>query len=298
MNILHYPMFDIHIGDLCISSVLDNGFVSASDMAPEIHAHAFYELILATNGEIEIDIRNSPINTRLIVKDDDACIIPPDIYHCTRGTTAESAKLAIRFSYVTSEQKNEEPSVFKLCSRVLTDLTSPLIITCGDEIRKTMCEIRDELHCPGIASHEYVKLMLGRLYLDLFRMMDKNKMLIKEKSSPLIQTYGTQERKIKIEEYIFNHFSDQITEDDLAKEIHLSKRQLSRVIDKLFGKTFKQMLCDVRLNRAAQLLIESDASADDIAHSVGYTSLSGFYIAFRNKFSISAGQYRRAFNTK
>lgn len=298
MNILHYPMFDIHIGDLCISSVLDNGFVNASDMAPEIHAHAFYELILATNGEIEIDIRNSPINTRLIVKDDDACIIPPDIYHCTRGTTAESAKLAIRFSYVTSEQKNEEPSVFKLCSRVLTDLTSPLIITCGDEIRKTMCEIRDELHCPGTASHEYVKLMLGRLYLDLFRMMDKNKMLIKEKSSPLIQTYGTQERKIKIEEYIFNHFSDQITEDDLAKEIHLSKRQLSRVIDKLFGKTFKQMLCDVRLNRAAQLLIESDASADDIAHSVGYTSLSGFYIAFRNKFSLSAGQYRRAFNTK
>ena len=298
MNILHYPMFEIHIGDLCISSVLDNGFVSVSDMAPEIHAHAFYELILATNGEIEIDIRNTAISTRLTVKSDEACLIPPDIYHCTRGTTAKSEKLAIRFSYFPTEPKNEGLSVFKLCSRVLTDLTSPLIIPCGEEIRKAMCEIRDELHCPGIASHEYVKLMLGRLYLDLFRMMDKNKMLIKEKSSPLIQTHGVQERKIKIEEYIFNHFQDQITEDDLAKEMHLSKRQLSRVINKLFGKTFKQMLCDVRLNRAAQLLIESDASADDIAHSVGYTSLSGFYIAFRNKFSLSIGQYRRAFNTK
>jgi AraC-like DNA-binding protein len=129
-------------------------------------------------------------------------------------------------------------------------------------------------------------------------MMDKNKILIKEKSSPLIQTDGVQDRKIKIEEYIFLHFPNQITEDDLAKEMHLSKRQLSRVIDKLFGKTFKQMLCDVRLNRAAQLLIESDASVDDIAYSVGYTSLSGFYTAFRGKFSLSAGQYRRAFNTK
>lgn len=298
MNNLHYPIFEIHIGDLCISSVLDNGFVSVSDMAPEIHAHAFYELILATNGEIEIDIRNTDISTRLIIKGNEACIIPPDIYHCTRGITAESVKLAIRFSYFPTEQKNEGPSVFKLCTHVLTDLTSPLIIPGGYEIRKAMCEIRDELHCPGIASHEYVKLMLGRLYLDLFRMMDKNKMLIKEKSSPLIQTHDVQERKIKIEEYIFNHFQDQITEDDLAKEMHLSKRQLSRVINKLFGKTFKQMLCDVRLNRAAQLLIESDASADDIAHSVGYTSLSGFYIAFRNKFSLSIGQYRRAFGKK
>ena len=298
MNNLHYPMFEIHIGDLCISSVLDNGFVSVSDTAPEIHAHAFYELILATNGEIEIDIRNADISTRLIIKGDEACIIPPDIYHCTRGTTTESVKLAIRFSCVQTESKNDGPSVFKTCSRVLTGLTSPLIIPCGEVIRKTMCEIRDEFHCPDIASREYVKLMLGRLYLDLFRMMDKNKILIKEKSSPLIQTDGVQERKIKIEEYIFLHFPNQITEDDLAKEMHLSKRQLSRVIDKLFGKTFKQMLCDVRLNRAAQLLIESDASVDDIAYSVGYTSLSGFYTAFRNKFSLSAGQYRRAFNTK
>ena len=298
MNILPYPVVVTHIGDLCISSVLDNGFVSVSEMAPEIHSHAFYELILVTDGEIEINIRKTAISNQFIIKDNDICIIPPDIYHCTRGTTPESAKLAVRFNYVTSESKSDGPSVSKLCSRLLSDLTSPLIIPGGDKIHKTMLEIRNELHCPSIASHEYINLLLGQLYLDLFRMLDKNELLTNENFSSLIQTHDVHERKIKIEEYIFNHFSEQITEDDLAKEMHLSKRQLSRVIDKLFGKTFRQMLCDVRLNRAAQLLIESDTTTEDIAHLVGYTSLSGFYTAFRNKFSLSAGQYRRVFNAK
>jgi AraC-like DNA-binding protein len=81
----------------------------------------------------------------------------------------------------------------------------------------------------------------------------------------------------------------------LAKKMNISKRQLSRILKQLFGTSFRQLLIDVRLNRAAQLLIETDASAEEIAAAVGYTSMSGFYSAFKDRFSISVGRYRKRF---
>ena len=50
MNIKQTPVIVTNIGSFSIRSVLDNGFTETSEMAPEMHLHAFYELIIALNG--------------------------------------------------------------------------------------------------------------------------------------------------------------------------------------------------------------------------------------------------------
>jgi AraC-like DNA-binding protein len=62
---------------------------------------------------------------------------------------------------------------------------------------------------------------------------------------------------------------------------------------RIYGKSFRQVLTEERLNRAAQMLLSSDRSVEAIAAEVGYTSLSGFYSAFRAFFGTTAGQYRK-----
>ncbi len=290
------PVIITEIGDICIRTVLDNGFISSSELAPEVHAHAFYELLVAIEGKIAVDIQNvARGGSTILMNTGESCLIPPGIYHATRGASDFPAKLALRFGCARLEKRGNS-SVFEDATRALFSYAVPKILSPSAGIYDLTCELRREINSGGIASREYIGVLLSQLYIRLFRLLDVDGEGKSTESA--ISADGDDSRQIQIEEYIFTHLCEQITEENLAREMHLSKRQLSRVLRQLFGKSFRQMLIEARLNRAAQLLCETDLSVEEIATQVGYTSLSGFYTAFRGRFSLSVGQYRRAFKVK
>jgi AraC-like DNA-binding protein len=154
--------------------------------------------------------------------------------------------------------------------------------------------LRDEIRAPGIGTKEYIESVLSRLYLLLMRKLCERDERSDEKSQ--IKNGDEQEkRRLQSEEYFQEYYMQSITEDHMAERMCLSRRQLSRVLREIYGKSFRQLLIEERLNRAAQLLLTTDQSVEAIALAVGYTSLSGFYSAFRQSFGISAGQYRKEF---
>ena len=100
-------------------------------------------------------------------------------------------------------------------------------------------------------------------------------------------------RRLVIEEFFHLRHMDPVTEEDLAGALHISKRQLSRVLQQLYGSSFRKLLIDTRLSRAVQLLTTTELNAEEIASRVGYSSVSGFYDAFRKRYGISAGGYKQ-----
>ena len=89
-----------------------------------------------------------------------------------------------------------------------------------------------------------------------------------------------------------DHFAKQTTEEDLARDISLSPRQLSRVLSDIYGMSFREKLVEVRLHRAAQLLEQTEMNIDKVASSVGYLSFSGFHRAFVKFFGCTPFEYR------
>ena len=142
------------------------------------------------------------------------------------------------------------------------------------------------------AKDEYTSFLLGELYIELYRLLC-NAQWEKRIDSEGSNECDTDIRRLQIEEYLYANFSEEITEEDLAKELAISKRQLSRILRLLFGTSFRQLLIDIRINRAIQLLKEGKLSNEEISFAVGYTSLSGFYTAFRGKLGCTVGQYRK-----
>ena len=98
--------------------------------------------------------------------------------------------------------------------------------------------------------------------------------------------------KKKIENFFESRLADQVTEQDLADYLNLSKRQTSRILTDVYHRSFRKILTDNRMWRAAQMLVTTALPVDQIAYKVGYTSVSGFYSAFEQKFGVSAGRYR------
>lgn len=79
----------------------------------------------------------------------------------------------------------------------------------------------------------------------------------------------------------------------LATELHVSLPYLSAAVHRATGRTFKELLLEKRLSKAAQLLRETRLTTQDIILAVGYENTSYFYRAFRARFGVTPKDYRK-----
>ena len=79
----------------------------------------------------------------------------------------------------------------------------------------------------------------------------------------------------------------------LAAELHVSLPYLSAAVHRATGRTFKELLLEKRLSKAAQLLRETRLTTQDIILAVGYENTSYFYRAFRARFGFTPKDYRK-----
>ena len=79
---------------------------------------------------------------------------------------------------------------------------------------------------------------------------------------------------------------------DLAAAQGISLSYLSRLIKSTTGKTYKDLLQNKRLSKAAQLLRETRLPVQDIIEIVGYDNTSYFYRIFKEKYDTNPKAYR------
>ncbi len=92
--------------------------------------------------------------------------------------------------------------------------------------------------------------------------------------------------------YIEEHYRD-ASLTVLAADMEQEAGTLSKQITRHFGCTFKALLREKRLQRAAALLVDTDRSVADIIVAVGYENTSYFHRIFKEKYGISPAAYRR-----
>jgi AraC-like DNA-binding protein len=80
----------------------------------------------------------------------------------------------------------------------------------------------------------------------------------------------------------------------LARAAHLSSAHFSREFRRAFGETPHQYLLTRRLERAAELLRNTDHSVADICLDIGLRSVGSFTTSFTRTFGVSPTTYRAA----
>ena len=78
----------------------------------------------------------------------------------------------------------------------------------------------------------------------------------------------------------------------LAEELNQPVYALSKLIKSETGCTFKELLQQKRLRRAARLIRETDLPVSSIITAVGYDNTSFFYRVFRNEYGLTPKEYR------
>lgn len=89
--------------------------------------------------------------------------------------------------------------------------------------------------------------------------------------------------------YLHGRFRENVTLDDLATYVGVSKFHLSREFKRFTGRTVMNTVVLLRLNEAREL-IEKGSRVSDAARSCGFTNLSYFSRSFQKQFHVLPSQ--------
>lgn len=102
-----------------------------------------------------------------------------------------------------------------------------------------------------------------------------------------------EETKNRSVEYINEHFYENIDLKALAEIEHYNPVYYSEWFKRNMGITVSEYIKNLRIDKAKELLKDTDLSVFEIAQSVGYEHNSSFSRAFKERENISPAQFRK-----
>lgn len=145
-----------------------------------------------------------------------------------------------------------------------------------------ICNMIDEKSSRGSDYKMINQVTMGLLFLNLLQHTDTIR---------VSRRSYEQEVMFRILRYIDDEYKD-ASLGSFAKDIGEDEYTLSRIIKKATGSTFKELLQNKRMNKACELLKNTDISIADISVLIGYDNTSFFHRLFRRKYDCSPRDYR------
>ena len=236
------------------------------------HCHPAFEMHLILSGHCRVEAERSEFP----LQSGNALLIPPGKYHRPLSCSPDFSRYNLTFS--------PDPVLrHRLCALFPDCTVIPITKEASDLCKSLLLENA----AANPYKEERINALLTLLAAELFRLMDVPDTPI-SKTLPITDL----ERFSLIDNFFEEHFADTATEEDLAKLLHLSKRQLARVLEKHYGMSFRQKRIHARMDRATWLLRATEHTISYIAGAVGYSSESTFFQIFRRHFGITPQQYR------
>lgn len=106
----------------------------------------------------------------------------------------------------------------------------------------------------------------------------------------------TSKEKDMVEEiiqYIHEHFNESISLESLAEQWNYSIQYLSKQFKLRTGRSPIEYVIQARMAKAKELMIRTDATAQEIASSVGYSDVFYFTRLFKKQVGMTPGQYKK-----
>jgi len=251
-----------------------------------VHSHPYYEMHFIKKNSAQIIINDKAIT----LMPNDALIIAPDIYHHYLKP-AKPITISTTQFFVSKNKLTAKPDYYDLFIAKLKECGGYYHLQNAEKIIDFLQAIADYCSC---SSKDFIMDYVNPLFHLVFTELTVQ---LCQKSEKAIHNYNTVSESDfqlnTIQSYIFSNYFSDPTLSDLAKILGLSEKQVSRIIKKYYGIDFKTQIMNLRLQNAKRLIKETSESLEDISLKVGFSSYSGFHLAFKKKYEITPGEYRR-----
>lgn len=150
-------------------------------------------------------------------------------------------------------------------------------------IQEILEKIIIEIYEPNIMSGITIKLLVGLLIVELLKNPSKIEVYSEDDYDNLIM--------IEVLKYIDKNYAN-ATLFEISEILKQPHYKISKLVKKQTNMTFKELLQEKRLNKAKQLLSETEISVVEIISLVGYENLTYFYKIFKKKYGYTPKNYK------
>lgn len=245
-----------------------------------VHRHDYYELIYVASGSVI----NMVGDKELFMRGGDVCIMGVESVHSLRVIDRDALVVNICL----------RPGIFETdYFRDYFESDTPV----GSLLRGEAAT--DYLFYPDAASSIIDTLIsvVIREYVDAGRrqtlaMTVRTLLLLCELSKLDAYTYyGIDVKTLEILQRIaFDPASATVA--GLAAEYGYSPNYFSQYMRRHTGRTAMEAITKARMERASQLLRETDVSVESVAHQVGYSNMGHFHALFKREFGMTPRAWR------
>ena len=232
------------------------------------HRHKFYEaeLIIGGGGSEYIN------GVKYDVGRGSLTIMPPDAFHsyCDLKTSLTLSTFCFNGSFLSAEIRRrldgaKLPWLFRLDDKGTEQMTRRL-----KELKEAMAENSPDRDA---VVRRLIELILLRL--------QPSDNIVKSELTP----DDEQIRMLRvILNYVDEHYAERINRDELAESFHYSASYFSSLFRKLSGTTLSEHIANVRMDKAMELVIDTELPVAEIVKRAGYRSESLFYRLFNERF--------------
>jgi len=219
------------------------------------------------------------------------------------------------FTYDPLSNRNYTEKYVRAAQRVADVLSR-------EDVDTLVSEMSDELRSAGLHGYELLELVktVGKMFVMRLN-MDTDAASIREyeEKCGLCSTVGRlfdclrsflteQIRDVRsrleseaikpirtAKQYVMQHYNQQITLADVCAVTGFSVSYFSKMFKNETGEGFSKYLAGVRMDKAKELLRDTDMPVAAICEAVGYSDIKHFTATFKKTTSLNPGQYRRLY---
>ncbi len=244
---------------------------TASGLVPEPHIHKEIELIYVCSGRASATVGN---DTHMMEQGDLLIVLPYQTHYYAYFTPEETNRFLVLIFPTHSLSEMEEMFV-------MNDLANPVIHvpegSLSDQFFRNMQSVQGAFAQTQICS--YLNLALSYLMPSISW---KDKKPMENTAESILQ-------------YCSRHFTENVTLDSIAADLHLNKYYISHTINKYTNMNLNTIINSFRIELACRLLHLTDRKIAHVAQDVGYDSLRSFNRAFMTLNQLTPMEYRKQF---
>lgn len=264
--------FSFDVGDIKFNISKNVGEGSKEVSPLEFHTHNEHEMFFVGKEGLVL----GSIDKQVEYDYGSIVIVPPNFTHYSYG-----CKSTVSFSFnKTAKAKDKYYDAFK--KSIYTD--KPTSFNKDNGYYWLWNEIESSLNFS--AGLEKLRLKTA-LQLLIIKLLEEQIKSTNSREMIVNKSY-----LFTIDSFLNDKFGEQVFLKDLAKELCLSNRQVSRIISKIYGVSFSKILAQTRLRKAEILLLKTDKSILDICQSVGFINESSFFTLFKKQYGCTPLQFR------
>lgn len=255
----HWPEnFETEELDYCANAAV----VNTSDLEePQLHTHRTGQIALNVSGEVAIQLKECTLAIPVRC----AAWIPAQVPHCGRlSSGAQSVFLMVKMTPEFTAKLPKEP-----CRLILNRMTYEMLLYLA-------------AHRPEDIGQEHFNA-LGRVIVDqiaLSKLLPKH--LAQIPDHPVLQRIAQNRLR----------YNNSVSNADLAREVNMTERTLSRLVLRETGMTLKRWRLQFCLLDSIPHLL-TKMPLDEVAQQCGYATTAAYITAFHRVLGMTPGRVSR-----